>query len=35
MATGEERLVLEGVQLAGGRKITGAELLRGRPALVG
>jgi len=35
MSTGEGRLVLEEVQLAGGRKMTGAELLRGRQGLVG
>ncbi len=35
MATGEGQLVLEEVQMAGGRKMTGAELLRGRPGLVG
>ncbi len=34
LATGDGRLVLEEVQPAGGRRMTGGELLRGRPALV-
>ncbi|MGD0017699.1 MAG: methionyl-tRNA formyltransferase [Candidatus Limnocylindrales bacterium] len=34
LATGDGRLVLDVLQLAGGRKMTAAELLRGRPGLV-
>jgi methionyl-tRNA formyltransferase len=34
LATPDGRLVLDEVQPAGGRRMTGAELLRGRPALV-
>lgn len=35
LATGSGRLVLDRVQPAGGRPMSGAELVRGRPALVG
>ena len=35
LATGDGRLVLDEVQLAGGRQMAPAELLRGRPRLVG
>lgn len=35
MATADGRLVLDEVQLAGGRRMSAAELLRGRPRLIG
>jgi len=35
LATADGRLVLEVLQRAGGREMTAAEMLRGRPGLVG
>ncbi len=35
LVVGDGQLLLEGVQLAGGRRMTGAELRRGHPGLVG